>query len=48
MSTTTLVWIVIYVLATLLFFGTAAVITVVGVKDLRDLLSRSDKTQELR
>ncbi len=47
MSTPTLVWIVIYAVATLLFFSTAAVITVIGVKDLRDLLGRSDKTQEL-
>ncbi len=43
MTTSTLVWIIIYVLATLLFFGTAAVITVVGVKDLRDLLSKSKR-----
>ena len=42
MTTETWFWIVIYILAALFFFGTAGVITVVGIRDLRDLLSRSE------
>ncbi len=38
-----LFWIIIYILATLMFFGTAGVITVLGARDLRDLLGKSDK-----
>ncbi len=43
MTGSVLIWIVIFAAAALLFFGTAAVITIVGVQDLRDLLSRSTK-----
>lgn len=43
MTTPALIWIVIYCVASLLFFGTAVVITIVGTKDLKDLLSRSSK-----
>ena len=39
MDTTVLIWFVIFVIAMLLFFGTAVVITVIGVRDLKDLLS---------
>ena len=39
-------WIVVYLCSTVLFFATAAVITVVGVKDLKDLLKKSEKTGE--
>jgi hypothetical protein len=39
----TLLWIILFALAALLFFGTAAVIAVVGFRDLKDLLSRSLK-----
>ncbi len=38
-----LFWIVIYIAATLMFFGTAGVITVLGARDLRDLLRKSDR-----
>ncbi|MBI4428332.1 MAG: hypothetical protein HY562_04365 [Ignavibacteriales bacterium] len=41
MSPAILFWIIIFALAVLLFFAVAAVITVVGIKDLRDLLTRS-------
>ena len=43
MDTRSVVWFVIYVIAALAFFVTAAVITVVGSRDLRDLLSRSGR-----
>jgi hypothetical protein len=41
MDTTIFIWFVIFVIAMVLFFGTAVVITVVGVRDLKDLLSGS-------
>jgi len=41
------IWIVVFALAALFFFGTAAVITVLGGRDLRDLLrSSGPKKQE--
>jgi hypothetical protein len=43
MDTSVLIWFVLFIIATLLFFGTAVVITVVGVQDLKDLLSGSTK-----
>lgn len=43
MNTAGLFWIIVYCSATLLFFGCAAVITVVGARDLKELLSRSTK-----
>jgi len=45
MDTTALIWLIVFVVATLLFFGTAIVITVIGVQDLKDLLSRSSKKE---
>jgi hypothetical protein len=39
----TLFWIIVYCCATLLFFCVALVIAVLGVRDLRDLLSSSGK-----
>jgi hypothetical protein len=36
-------WLVVFCCATLFFFGVAVIITVVGVRDLRDLLRRSTK-----
>ncbi len=45
MNTMTLVWLVLFGIATLLFFGAAVVITVVGANDLRQLLSRSHRTE---
>jgi hypothetical protein len=41
MDLSVLIWYIIFLIAMLLFFGTAVVITVVGVRDLRDLLSGS-------
>jgi hypothetical protein len=41
MDTTVLVWFVIFIISMILFFGTAVVIAVVGVRDLKDLLSGS-------
>jgi hypothetical protein len=37
-----LVWIILFAISALLFFGTAVVITVIGIRDLRDLLQRSE------
>ena len=45
MNGLTLFWVVVYCCATLLFFAVAAIITVVGLRDLRDLLSRSVKKE---
>jgi hypothetical protein len=39
------VWFIVFAIAALLFFGTAVVITVVGIQDLKDLLSRSTKKE---
>jgi hypothetical protein len=36
-------WLITFGLGALLFFGTALVITVVGTRDLRDLLSKSNR-----
>lgn len=43
MNTTALLWIILYGISALLFFGVAAVIAVVGFKDLKDLLSKSEE-----
>jgi hypothetical protein len=43
MTTSILIYLILFIVATTLFFGTAVVITVVGVKDLKDLLSGSTK-----
>jgi hypothetical protein len=45
MDTSVLVWFIVFAIAAFLFFGTAAVITVIGVQDLKDLLSRSTKRE---
>jgi hypothetical protein len=45
MDTSVLVWFIVFAIAALLFFGTAVVITVVGIQDLKDLLSRSTKKE---
>jgi hypothetical protein len=42
MSTMSIIWIAVFALATLLFFGAAVVITVVGTRDLKDLLKKTD------
>ncbi len=44
MTAVTTFWIVLYICSALLFFGTAAVIIVIGTRDLRDLLSKSDRS----
>ncbi|MCX6143711.1 MAG: hypothetical protein NTZ35_10845 [Ignavibacteriales bacterium] len=41
MDTSVLIWFVIFIIAMVLFFGTAVVIAVIGVRDLKDLLSGS-------
>ncbi|MFH0989980.1 MAG: hypothetical protein V1799_08195 [bacterium] len=43
MTPGTLVWIIVFLISVLLFFGAAGFITVQGIKDLRDLLKRSEK-----
>jgi len=45
METSVLVWFIVFAIAAILFFGTAAVITVIGIQDLKDLLSRSVKKE---
>ena len=42
MSTISIIWLIIFALATLLFFGTAIVITVIGTRDLKDLLRKTE------
>ncbi len=42
MSGISMFWIIVYFCAALLFFGTAAVITIFGIRDLKDLLSKSE------
>ena len=42
MSTISIIWLIIFALATLLFFGTALVITVIGTRDLKDLLRKTE------
>ncbi|MEX0737110.1 MAG: hypothetical protein WD182_06680 [Bacteroidota bacterium] len=46
MTTGTLIWLCIFGLAALLFFGTALVIMVVGAGDLKDLLRFTDKKEK--
>ena len=41
MNGTFLFWVIMFALSAILFFGTAVVITIVGIRDLRDLLKRS-------
>jgi|GEM_PF-1450207 hypothetical protein len=43
MTTWALVWLLIYGLATLVFFSVAFVITFYGFRDLRDLLNKSHR-----
>ena len=45
MTTGTLIWLLVYLIATGFFFGVACVITVIGIRDLKDLLSRSVKNK---
>lgn len=42
MNGSSLFWIIVFALAALLFFGAAIVITVVGIRDLKDLLRKSE------
>jgi hypothetical protein len=39
------IWLIILGVAALLFFGTALVISIVGTRDLRELLSKSKRGQ---
>ena len=43
MTTGIIVWLILFGIAALLFFGTAVVITVIGFQDLKDLLTHSRK-----
>jgi hypothetical protein len=43
MTTGAIIWLGIFLLSALLFFGLAAVIAWLGLKDLRELLSHSRK-----
>lgn len=45
MTATATFWIVLYLCSTLLFFATAAVIIVIGMRDLKDLLSKSERNK---
>lgn len=45
MTTGTLIWLCIFGIAALLFFGTAFVIMVTGAGDLKDLLSFTEKKE---
>ncbi len=46
MEASALIWITVFAVAALLFFVTASVITVIGVRDLRDLLSNSARRRD--
>jgi len=43
MSGSALFWLIIFAVSALVFFGTASVITVLGIRDLRDLLRKSER-----
>ena len=43
MTTGTVVWLLVAVVSAVLFFGIAAVVTLYGAKDLRQLLAGSDQ-----
>jgi len=45
MESLSMIWVVVFCAAALLFFCTAAVIAVAGAKDLKDLLTHSEKTE---
>ena len=45
MTAVTTFWIILYLCSALLFFATAAVIIVFGTRDLKDLLSKSDRNK---
>lgn len=46
MTNEALFWIIVYAIAGLLFVGAAAVIAPIGFRDLKDLLSRTEKTNK--
>jgi hypothetical protein len=43
MTTGILIWLIVFAIAALLFFGIAAIIAVLGMQDLKLLLSKSEK-----
>ena len=45
MTNATTLWMLTFAVAAALFFGVACAITVVGIRDLKDLLSRSVKNR---
>ncbi len=44
MNAYALLWLIVYGLAALLFFGMALVITILGARDLKDLLSTTGRS----
>lgn len=47
MNSISFIWLIVFAIAALCFFGTAAVITVIGMRDLRDLLRKSESKDQL-
>ena len=45
MTNATMFWMLAFAVAAIFFFGVACAITVVGIRDLKDLLSRSVKNR---
>jgi hypothetical protein len=43
MTTVVIIWLIIFGISALVFFGVAIIITFFGFSDLKDLLSKSDK-----
>ncbi len=43
MSTSSLFWLILYGISAILFFSVASAITFFGIRDMRDLLSKSNK-----
>lgn len=46
MNSGSLIWITIYAVATIVFFGVAGIITVVGFRDLSELLTKSERKKQ--
>lgn len=45
MTTGTLIWLIIYTVASFTFFSAAIVITFFGVRDLKDLITGAKRTE---
>jgi hypothetical protein len=46
MTTGAIFWLIVFGISVILFFGIAAAITIFGFKDLKDLLTKSEKKTE--